>query len=353
MRRPIAAWLALASTALIAACSGEAAQEPEIIKTAQIETVESASTGLTREFVGRTEARIAIDVTMQVGGRLQEFPVQEGTRVKKGDLIARLEMQDYDRAVREAQVHVEQTRTNLDRARELYEQNATPKAQLDSAQTAYDLAGVGLDQARQNLKYARFIAPFDGLVTRKYIDNHTQIEAGTPIASLQDTSELRVAIQVPEDLIATVSANAVQMYATFSFAPGQKFPLEYRELIAEPDQASQTYKVMMALPDDLPKSVLPGMTANVVAHVSANGPVDGAVRVPVGALDDTPEGDFVVWTYDESDGAVARRAVKTSRLDNGAVVVTEGLKAGERIITAGLAGLHEGMRVRPLGDELD
>lgn len=353
MTRPLVAWLALASTALIAACSGEAAEEPEIVKTARIETVDSASQGLTREFVGRVEARIAIDVTLQVGGRLQEFPVQEGDRVSEGDLIARLEVQDYERAIREAQVRVEQANTDLARTRELYEQNAAPKAQLDSAQTAYDLAVVALDNARQQLQYATFTAPFDGLVTRKYVDNHTQIEAGAPIARLQDTGELRVAIQVPEDLIATVSADAVEMYAAFPFAPGERFPLEYRELIAEPDQASQTYKVMMALPESIPNSVLPGMTANVTAQTSANGPASGAVRVPVGALDDAPDGGFVVWTYDQSNGAVAKRPVTASRLDSGAVVVTEGLEAGERIVTAGVAGLHEGMRVRPLGAELD
>lgn len=353
MTRPVIAWLALASTALIAACSGEAAQEPEIVKTARIETVETASKGVTREFVGRVEARIAIDVTMQVGGRLQEFPVEEGHRVEQGDLIARLEVQDYNRAIREAQVRVEQTRTDLTRARELYEQNAAPKAQLDSAQTAYDLAVVALDQMRQNLNYARFTAPFDGLVTRKYVDNHAQIEPGTPIARLQDTSELRVAIQVPEDLIATVSADSVEMYASFAFAPDRRFPLEYRELIAEPDQASQTYKVMMALPEDVPASILPGMTANVVANVMSRTAGSDAVRVPVGALDDAPDGGFVVWTYDESNGAVAPRAVTASRLENGAIAVTEGLQAGERIVTAGVAGLQEGMRVRPLGDELD
>ncbi|WP_022698815.1 efflux RND transporter periplasmic adaptor subunit [Euryhalocaulis caribicus] len=353
MTRPLIAWIGLAAAILVAGCSGEAAQEPEIVKTAQIETVETASKGLTREFVGRVEARIAIDVTMRVGGRLQEFPVEEGDRVSKGDLIARLEVQDYNRAVREAQVRVEQTRTDLVRARELFEQNATPKAQLDSAQTAYDLAVVALDQARQNLEYARFTAPFDGLVTRKYVDNYTQVDAGTPIARLQDTGELRVAIQVPEDLIATVSADSVAMYATFPFAPDRQFPLEYRELIAEPDQASLTYKVMMALPEGVPASILPGMTADVVANVAMKGPVSGAVRVPVAALDDTPEGDFVVWTYDAASGAVAPRPVKPSRLDNGGVLVTEGLQAGEQIVTAGVAGLQEGMRVRPLGDELD
>lgn len=353
MTRLFAAGLALVSTALTAACSGEAATEPTIIKTAQIETVDAASDGLTREFVGRVEARIAIDVTMQVGGRLQEFPVQEGDRVDEGDLIARLEVQDYERAIREAQVRVEQANTDLARTRELYEQNAAPKAQLDSDQTAYDLALVALDTARQQLEYASFTAPFDGLVTRKHVDNHTQIEAGAPIARLQDTGELRVAIQVPEDLIATVSANQVEMTASFPFAPGQRFPLEYRELIAEPDQASQTYKVLMALPDTVPDSILPGMTANVVARTSADGPTSGAVRVPVGALDDAPDGGFVVWTYDQSEGAVSKRPVTASRLDNGAVVVTEGLEAGEQIVTAGVTGLHEGMRVRPLGAELD
>jgi len=346
----------LALAIALAACGAEPAAEPDTVKAARIETVSAASSGKIRQFVGRVEAAQTVDIAFQVGGRLARFPVEEGAEIAEGDLIAQLELQDFQRALREAEVRLEQTAADLRRQQELVERNAAPRTALENARTAHDLAVVARDRARQNLDYATLRAPFDGFVSRKFLDNFTSVAPGAPIARLQDSGELRVAINVPEDLIATVSENDVFVRAVFPFLPDRSFNLEYRELVAEPDQTSQTYRVLLALPDDIPANILPGMTANVTALV--NSPTDfadsaGAVRVPIGALADTPEGGYAVWVYDGGDGAVSRRDVETSRLDNEGVIVTAGLSPGEQVVTAGVASLREGMRVRPLENGAD
>ncbi|TGY90408.1 efflux RND transporter periplasmic adaptor subunit [Marinicauda algicola] len=337
---------------LIAACSGQTAETDAPLKAAKIEAVMPADAPSRREFVGRVEARLTVDLAFQVPGRLADFPVSEGEIVPEGTLIARLETQDFERALREAQVQLQQAEQNLERVRTLHERGITADAALEEARTAYDLRAVALDMARQNLDYATMTAPFEGLVSRRLVDNFSTVAAGQPIARLQDLSELRVAISVPESLIATLDREAErEVVARFPFLPEQSFPLEYRELIAEPDQASQTYTVLLALPDDVPANILPGMTATVEVRLDEAADEDAGVLIPVSALTTTPQGSFEAWVYDPVSGAVSARPVVTGPVSGDLILVRSGLEAGELIVTAGVNALHEGMKVRPLASQ--
>lgn len=333
--------------AALAACAPEAAQLEEPYRIARIETVVEASPSARREFVGRVEARYTVDLAFQVGGRLAEFPVLEGQKVERGQPIARLETQDYERAVREAQVQLQQAEAHLTRQRTLHERGIVAEAALEDAQTAHDLRGVALDNARQNLAYTRITAPFDGLVSHRLADAHTMLSAGQGVARLQDLSERRVAISAPENLIAALdSERGYNATARFAFLPDQTFALEYREILAEAEQGSQTYKVVFALPDDVPGNILPGMTANVAVALE-NGEAAG-VRAPVSALTGSAQGGFTVWVYDPASNAVSARAVQTGPVAGDTVLIASGLAPGDRIVTAGVSALHEGMKVRPL-----
>ncbi|PWE18098.1 efflux RND transporter periplasmic adaptor subunit [Marinicauda salina] len=343
-------WLVAPLVLALAACSAETAETDSRVRAARIEMVSAADAPVRRDFVGRVEARLTVDLAFQVGGRLANFPISEGEILEEGALVARLETQDFERALREARVQLQQATQNLDRTRTLHERGIASEAALEEAQTAHDLRAVALDNARQNLAYATVEAPFEGLVARRLVDNFTTVAPGQPVARLQDVSELRVAISVPESLIATIDQNAARVVeARFPFLPGRSFPLEYRELISEPDQASQTYRVIFALPDDIPANVLPGMTASVSVTIDPSGdPALAGVRAPVSALAATPDGGFRVWVYDPATGEVSPRAVTTGAVSGDSVLVAEGLTPGERIVTAGVNALHEGMRVRPL-----
>ena len=343
--------IALIAVALaVTACSPPALSEESPVRAARIEQVQPAQSAAVRDFVGRVEARLTVDLSFQVGGRLADFPVSEGELIVDGAPVAGLETQDFDRALRETRVQLQQASQDLERQQTLNERGIASDAALEQAQTAYDLRAVALDNARQNRQYAQITAPFDGLVSRRLVDNFTTVAAGQPVVRLQDVSELRVAIQVPESMLALVNeTDPVEMSARFPFLPDQSFPLEFRELVAEPDQASQTYTVLFALPGDIPANILPGMTANVRVVIE---PTDErrivGVRIPVTALAARPEGGFQVWVFDPAAGSVSSRHVAIGPVTGETVLVEEGLAVGDQIVTAGVTALHEGMAVRPL-----
>lgn len=341
----------LAAVLALAACSGETAAPPPQPRLVQLGEVQSNAPETRHEFVGRVEARLSVDMAFQVGGQLADLPLTEGQRIAEGDLIARLDLEDFELARQEARVQLQQARTDLERQRTLHERGIASQAALDSAQTQYDLRLVALENAQRNLQYATLTAPFDGLVSRRLVDNFTIVSPGQPIVRIQDVGELRVSIPVSEDMVATFDQNnLVALEAAFSFLPGQTFSLIPRELVSEPDDTSNTYRAIAALPDDIPANILPGMTATVWAEVERSGPVTTDVMVPLAAVAERPDGSNSVWVYDADTGTVSPRMVETAGLRGSSVVVTDGVQAGDLIVTAGVSALHEGMEVRPLDD---
>jgi len=346
--------IALMASCVLAACSDVAAAPEETIRSARIEAVVAPTGQARRDFVGRVEARYTVDLAFQVSGRLAEFLVPEGQMVEEGTVIARLEDQDYERALREARVQLQQARTNLERQQTLHERGIASDAALEDARTNFELRAVALDTMRQNLAYATIEAPFTGLMSRRLVDNFTTLSAGQPVARLQDLSELRVAIAVPESLIATLEGpGGYTIYARFPFMPEREFELSFRELVAEADAASQTYRVMFALPSDVPGNILPGMTVNVRVELDTERTPRGrSVRAPVTALTTEPDGSFKVWVFDPETGLVSPRAVRTGPVMGESVLIEDGLSAGEHIVTAGVNALRDGMRVRPMNGTL-
>jgi len=345
-----AAMISLAVMLILTACSPPPAETEPAARLARVEIVRSAENASLREFVGRVEPRLSVDLAFQVGGRLAAFPVVEGQILPEGEAVARLDAADFARAVRQAEVQRQQARQNFERQRTLHERGIASDAAMEQAQTEFDLQNVALETARQNLRYATVNAPFEGLVSRRLVDNFTTVAAGQPIARLQDMSELRVAIQIPESIVAVVDqSQPAELTARFPFLPGETFPLTFRELSAEPEPASRTYTAVFALPPDLPGNILPGMTATVMVSRQALASAEPAlVRVAAGALSAAPDGGFRVWVYDPEAGQVRARDVEVGPMGGDTVVIRHGLEPGEQIVTTGVNALFDGMRIRPM-----
>lgn len=337
-----------ASLLLLSACGDTPPDDDEAgLRPVRVMTVGAGDALTSRRFVGRVDAVSTVDLSFQVGGRIAELPVQQGSVVPAGRLIAALDPADYRLALREAEVQREQASRDLERQRTLLERGTVSPAAFDQAKTQYDLAEVALDNARRNLSYTRITAPFDALVTRRLVDRHTNVQPNTTVVRVQDVTELRVHINVPEHLVRISSETSLfDVSAFFSQHPDQPFKLEYREHETEPDAVTQTYQVSFGMPRPEDFNVLPGMTVTVEIRThGAQG--DTRFQVPVGALDMTAEGEFRVWVYDPEQRTVSPRPVEVGLLGLDQATVIDGLQAGDMLVTAGTVFLRDGMRVRP------
>lgn len=310
-------------------------------------TVESSGIGGERRFYGRIAARETVNLAFQVGGQIVEFPTTEGTTVAQGDLLARLDVAPLERNVRQAELALEQAERTLTRNQQLSERNAVTQAQLEDSMTARDQAEVQLDDARAALNDATLTAPFDGLIAERMVANRTTVPAGEPVLRLHDMSEIRVRIDVPERLLSEIGDPDTVQFSLQLLPGGPRYELAFREFIAEAGRIGQSYVVTLGLTEPLPRQLLPGASATVIARLPA--PEQNGVLIPSTAvLIDADRSTHVMVFNPTSDdrGQLTRRRVEIDTLDGTQVRVTSGLNAGEEIVVAGAHLLQDGANAR-------
>ncbi|UUP19835.1 efflux RND transporter periplasmic adaptor subunit [Nitratireductor thuwali] len=340
--------LALAALALAACSKSEANnEEPAPVPTVSIKPVSDTPPLDTRNFVGRLAPVSTVEMSFRVGGELIEMPVKEGTKVEKGALLAALDPVDYELAYRQAKLSEELARADFERKEKLLASRSVSNAVFDQSKTEYELRKVAAENAERNLLHTRLETPFDALITRRLTDTYTNVAAGAPVLRIQDISEFRVEISVPEDLVRLVGQpGAMQVEASI---PGidRRFPLEYREHNTEANDVAQTYEVTFGMKPPANLNLLPGMTASVAIHYAAAAD-DKPLSVPLSAVDTSADGSFQVWVFDASTKQVSPRKVTLGSLEGERVPVLSGLDGDEMVVAAGGPKLQDGMTVRSM-----
>lgn len=341
--------LLLSLFAMLNACQESTAEQDtgRELRTVRLETIGEDRAAGVRRFVGVVDALSTVDLAFQVGGRITAMPVQQGTIVPRGGLIAELDDADYALAASEARVALDLSTLDYERNRKMLDSGAIPRATYDRAAADLEMRQLALSAAERNLAYTRIEAPFDALVTRRIVDSFTQVQAGTAVVRVQDVTELRVHISVPESLMAMLQTpERFTVTAEISAYPGRQFPLSYREHATEADPVTQTYQVSFGLARQDGINILPGMTATVAVQ-SGDAFLAPRIDIPAAALDTADDGSFRVWVFNPGEGTVSPRAVTVGALGTSRVVINDGLQPGEQVVTAGAHMLYEGMAVIP------
>ncbi len=342
----VAAGVALA-TVLLGGCTEETVQQTTdvVIQPALTEVVVS-SAGDDLNFNGVVRSAERADLAFRVGGMLTEIQVNEGDQVRKGDLLARLDPRDARTDLESAQLELKNAKDDYERATAIFNKSqAISRSDLDTITTKYNLARNKAEEAARRLEYTELKAPFDGIIGRKLVDNHSQITANTPAITLHDLNDLEVVINLPDKVMLS-GLRETSAIAELAAIPGQSFPLTMRTWASQADPVSQTYPVVLGFSDLKGLRVLPGMAVKVLAAQPAEGQSGASITVPLTAIVPDNQGGQFVWVVG-SDNTVSKRAVDVGNLRNDRIVVEKNLKPGERVIAAGVSSLKEGMEVHP------
>jgi len=335
----------------LAGCRKEKVEKkPEVVKPVKLTTVKERGVKLERTFPGKVRAARRSVLSFKVSGPLVKLPVDEGQFVKQGELIAQIDQRDFINAVNEARARYREAEQQFRRYKELYAKKQVSKADYDRYRAARDVAQAQLTDARNALGDTTLRAPFDGVISKRYVENYYKVKAKEPIVNLQDISEIEILVDVPELFIAEIrDSGMVDLKANFESLPGKKFPLKVKEYSTQADPATQTYQVVLVMKRPDGANILPGMTCWVTAVVGdVNGRMSSQIVVPAIAVMDAPGNKPCVWVYDEKAGVVHKREVEVGPLEGSSnIVIKSGLKPGEMVVIAGVTKLQEGMKVRP------
>lgn len=349
---------------LISACSDSTpVSQPEVARPAKIFTVEGPDALMVRSFPGEVKASDVADLAFRVGGEIIDFPADRGTEVSQGDVLARIDPSDYQAAVDQMRAEYDLSVAQFKRSEELVGRDLISKAEYDQRLAMMKVSEANLARARNNLDYTQLFAPFDGVVARRLAENYESVAAGQVVLIVQTIKMIDVLVDVPESIISRVertqaNRNPRPVQVRFGTDADRTHTAVYKEHETEADAATLTYKVTFSLPVPDNLNVLPGMSATVIADLSHLFRSEAAnlTLVPIESVFSAEEEPLdseykQVWVVIPETMRTARRNVKVGLLTGNRIAITEGLKEGDMIISAGVNAVVEGMWVRPLERE--
>ncbi len=333
-------------------CGGEEAEPPPVVKPVKTITVSGFGEGEIT-FPATVEAGEKVLMSFRVSGRIIELPVKEGQEIKRGELIARLDPNDYQLAVNQARAEYNKADADLKRYQLLYEKDAVPLADLDLRISQRDVTKAKLDESEKNLTYTYLTAPFTGNIGKRYVENFMDVTANKSIVDLNDITNVEVKIDLPESIISIIRKLAdkidLKVFAEYETASDKQYPLKLKEISNRADPLTQTFEATFGMPQPENITLLPGMNALVKlkATIKPNVNFDSRILIPAVAVLGTDNEGSYVWLVKREDMTVHQAKVELGQMsgeDN--VFVKHGLIGGEILVIAGMKYLQEGMKVQ-------
>jgi RND family efflux transporter MFP subunit len=337
---------------VLMACSSEEAVVIETkeapLKPVRTLTVSAGAT-ITKSLTGVVDAAKTAELGFRVSGELVAINKKESEFVKKGDVLAQLDQADFKIKLEASQAEFDRAKAEFKRAKNLIKQGAISASDYEKLQAQLSSAKSQLNGAQKNMEYTVLKAPFDGVVAKQYFSNFEKITSSSTFATIQDLSSYEVKINVPESIMIKVKRNdAPKVYAVFDGDQDKQYPLTFKETSTRADEKTQTYSVrfMMAAPKGI--NLLPGMSATVFVEKNIDETSANGMYVPTHAVLEDSQGRFiyVVNPTDDTRGEVIRRSVVVGNLDENGMQILQGLDSGDRVVTAGMSKISQGLVVR-------
>ena len=356
---------------LLRAVSAARGPEVETVRAAVVQTGGASPGSAILTASGYVVARRKAVVSAKIQGRLADLRVEEGSRVRSGELIAQLESNDYQAQVLRAQAAVQRAEADLSEARRLSAQaerlaadRIASQDQVDVARSRVQVGEAVLAQARADVGFAqaqlantRILAPFTGTVVKKMAEVGESVAPIPPgvnistssgaIVALADLDTLEVEADVAESNVAKLR-DAQPAEVTVEAFPDRRYRAVLRQVIPTADRTKATVQVKVTILDkDL--DLKPEMSAKVTflepqsPVVAGAAPAPPVVKVPASAV--ARRGDRTV-VYEVQAGKVKERAVTTGPEREGQVEVKQGLAGGENLVARPPDDMRDGDAVR-------
>lgn len=340
---------------LLAACSEQAKQveaEP-VVRPVKLFNIGNNSEQSIRSFPAEVVANQGSYLAFRVNGELLEFPALAGQHVEKGELLAKLDPEDFQLQYDERKARFELAESQLDRIQKLFNRSIASQSELDQALANKQVAESALKIAKTNLDNSELRAPFAGTVAKVFVKNFENIQAKQNILRLETRDLMDVVIQVPEKLIARIDKDVdYQPEVVFDGYPNKSYQLTIKEFDTQADPITLTYKVVFSLPVPEDFNLLAGMTGRVDIDLSKiTSSQSSYTLLPVEAVFSEPteseNNNSYVWLYDQNTGLVHKQAVEVGQLHRDGIEVLSGIEQDQIVVAAGVHSLEEGMKVRP------
>lgn len=319
---------------VLSACGKEApAQKNGNLAKAQVRVAKAESRKRIsfEEAPGSVQAKLHADIEAKISGRIEKLAVVPGQSVKAGDILVELDAREVRARLDQAMALRDQADQELKRVSGLFRQQVASQQELDAAQARARVADAAATEAETMMGYAKVLAPFSGVVTRKHAQAGDMAAPGKLLMELEDPSALRLEADVPESLIGSIAVHGRFMVTISSSANSIEAVCDEIAPVADP--GSRTFLVKFDLPQS--SGARSGQFGRVLVPVGES----ECLRVPASAV--VVKGQMeIVFTADE--GRAQLRLVKTGKRVGDEVEIVSGLSAGEEVVIENAVGLVDG-----------
>ena len=316
---------------------------------------ESVSSAVAREekwqgtitAIGSVTAVQGVTVTPELAGIIREIAFESGAVVAKDALLVRLDTSTEEAQLRALEAQAELAQLTLARERTLRSQNMVPQSELETAEATLKQTQGMADATRAIIQKKTILAPFAGRLGIRLVNLGQYLDTGKPIVSLQSLTPIYADFSLPQQELARLQTG-MRVRVTTDTYPGRQF--EGKLTAINPDLDAQTRSVgLQATFENAEQLLRPGMFARVEVLLPEEKPV---LVIPATSVLSAPYGDsvYVIESKPGKDSgkpelAVRQQFIRTGRAQGDFVSVESGLKPGERIVSAGIFKLRNGMSV--------
>ena len=307
--------------------------------------VSPAAISNTINLPGSIEPWTSLELVSKISGAIQEVVVQEGDTVKEGDVIARIEADDYRIAFERAQAAYKLAKADFERDEKVYAQGVIPPAELDMRKTNMQTARADLENARLMYDRCTITAPIDGVVRRLDAKVGLYLGIGDPIGRILQLDRVKAVIGIPESDI-TAARTLEEIDITIQALDDRKITGKRHFVSTSPETAARLYRLELEI-DNPGHAILPGMFIRATIVKQSR---DSALSIPFYSIISRNDEQFV---FIEKEGTVSKRNVKTGIMEKWMVEITDGLSDGERVVVEGHRDVEDSQKVKVVKEITD
>ncbi|MDH5518037.1 MAG: efflux RND transporter periplasmic adaptor subunit [Gammaproteobacteria bacterium] len=329
----------IATGLLLSACSDDTSdtakrkKKPHRVST---ETLLPLNSVIERRFNALIVAPNTITISNQIAGTILKMPYRPGTPVKKSDVLVQIDDSLTRAEYKKALANLQKADQDLNRIKKLIPRQLASAEELSAASTDKKLAEADLTLKKIQLNRSLIKAPFDGVISQRFIEPGDTASINQPLLTLVDNQQLIARSAIPEALITMVSRDKPVKIKI----PALSLTLEGKISTLYPTVDSNTQQVTVeARFEDSSTVLFPGQFAEMILSYQPQ----SSLLIPVNAVQYDTEG---AWVYRLDTANKARKIrIKTGKNINNRIEVKSGLNAGDSVVTRGFVGLRAGKEV--------
>ncbi|MFR9513465.1 MAG: efflux RND transporter periplasmic adaptor subunit [Rikenellaceae bacterium] len=343
----------LLGVAMLCSCAGNGADK-KITRPVKLHTIESMAS-FEKSFSGLVTPDEFSNLAFKMGGYVTTMNVVEGQRVKRGDVVAEIDPQDFQLELDAQRATYIKAKSQADRAQRLLEKDAISAQEAESFEAAYIGAKSAYETMKNILADTKITAPFDGFIQQKYVENYQRVQSGEPVVCLINPNSLQVQFLIPETNVGYLSKGG-KLYVEFDVYKGERFEAQIKEYVeASPNGAG--VPVYLKITDKRFNSadykISVGFSCQVRLVVESSSEYQSAITVPVSAIVyDNENNQKSVFCYNPTTQSVERRHIsdKGTIVGEDMVIVEGDVKVGDRVVAAGASYLIDNQKVKVLAN---